>query len=195
MLIVGYGYKARQGKNTAALAALESCPLETQVRMYAFGDALKMEVRKACLQFGGQHELIAAWKTAGVMPEWVQPEDPKPRSLLQWWGTDYRRAKDPAYWIKRLKHELDAQIPEIALITDVRFPNECAAIKAWGGYVVHCVRLGEPDVQVHEHASECALDGYKHWDHTLYADSIPALQTASVGLLKKIARKHDLSGS
>ena len=132
---------------------------------------MKSEVRKACAVSGGQFDLIRDWKNAGLMPEWVRYEDPKPRSLLQWWGTDYRRAKTPDYWVDKLRKTLDAHDPEIALITDVRFPNEVEAIHAWGGYVVKCTRLGQPDVEVNEHPSESALDGYRGWDFYITADN------------------------
>ena len=88
MILIGFGHRARQGKNTAAQAVMDLQPLDTEVRLYAFGDALKTEVRVACAKFSGQSELIRAWKEAGLMPEWVHFEEPKPRSLLQWWGTD-----------------------------------------------------------------------------------------------------------
>ena len=170
-VLVGFGHRARQGKNTAALAMLNACPLESQVRLYAFADALRAEVRKACYTLGGQSDLISSFKEAGLMPDWVHVEDPKPRSLLQWWGTEYRRAKDPDYWVKRLRKTLEDHKPDFALITDVRFPNEAEFIKQAGGLLVKVIRLGAPDITVHPHASESELDGYTGWDHVIEAVS------------------------
>lgn len=187
MLLIGFGHRARQGKDTAATAILNACDLETQVRLYAFADALKTEVRVSCAKCGGQFELIRQFKEAGLMPGWVQFEEPKPRSLLQWWGTDYRRAKDDSYWVKRLRKTLDAQNPEVALVTDVRFPNEVEAIHEWGGILVKCERIGAPDVEVNEHISEAALDGFRGWDHTIRASTVEEVQEQAVALYRRLS--------
>lgn len=189
MLLIGFGHRARQGKNTAALAVLNDCPLETAVRMYAFGDALRMEVRVAAAKFGGEYALIEAWKEAGLMPEWVVDETPKPRSLLQWWGTDYRRAQHPDYWVKRLKATLDAHEPEVALITDVRFPNELEAIRSWGGVYVEVVNTNAPDVSVHEHSSEAALDGVQP-DYLISAGSTAECRHQAVALYRQLREQN-----
>ena len=83
MILLGFGHRARQGKSTAALAVLDACPLETFAVQYAFGAALRTEVRTACGIMGGQWQLIEQWKAAGLLPDWVHFEEPKPRSLLQ----------------------------------------------------------------------------------------------------------------
>lgn len=195
MLLIGFGYRARQGKNTAAMAMLESCPLDTDVRLYAFADALRQEVRVACARMGGQYALIEGFKESGLMPDWVHFEEPKPRSLLQWWGTEYRRAKHPDYWVSRLRKALDAHQPQVALITDVRFPNEVEAIKSWGGYVVNVTRTTAPDVEVHEHASEAALDGFDGWDFHLEAETKQELTTKAVALFKELNVSLPRSGN
>ena len=191
MVVIGFGYKARQGKNTAALAMLDACPLEAQVRVYAFADALKAEVRRACAQMGGQEALISGFQSGGLMPGWVTAEMPKPRPLLQWWGTDYRRAKDPDYWVRLLRKTLDVQGPDVALIADVRFPNEADAIHEWGGYVVQVTRKGAPDVQVLDHPSEHALDKYNGWDFSIDADSVLACRESAVAIYNEIVRRSE----
>lgn len=192
MLVIGFGHRARQGKNTAAMAVLEACPLDCQVRMYAFGDALRREVRKACAAMGGQYQLIKEWKLAGLMPEWVTEEEPKPRSLLQWWGTEYRRAKDPDYWVKRLRETLLDHRPDVVLITDVRFPNEIDAVKKWSGYTVKVTRLGDPDIPVHEHSSESALDAYKGWDYRIAAGTLEDCKAQARDIYAEIERTDAL---
>jgi hypothetical protein len=188
MLLIGFGHRARQGKNTAALAVLESCPLETEVRMYAFADALKMEVRTACARAGGQWNLIESWKAEGALPDWVVYEDPKPRTLLQWWGTDFRRKQDPLYWVKRLDKKLKDHAPEVALISDVRFRNEVDYIKSRGGFVVECIRTGEPDVHVEEHSSEAELDAFKGWDFYITADSAEDCRRQARDIYRRLSK-------
>lgn len=42
------------------------------------------------------------------------------RKILQWWGSEVRRAKDPDYWIKALKIPSEGNY----YVTDARFTNE-----------------------------------------------------------------------
>jgi hypothetical protein len=122
-------------------------------------------------------------------PEWVKDEDGKPRTLLQWWGTDYRRAQDPNYWVKRLQETLDRDNPEIALITDVRFRNEADTIHKMGGFLVKVTRTTKPDVKVPAHPSEQDLDGYKGWDFTIKAATIRECHEQAAAIYHKIAGK------
>jgi hypothetical protein len=186
MILIGFGHRARQGKNTAAQAVLESLPLDAAVHMYAFANALKAEVRTACAKFGTQWDLIAAWKEAGLMPEWVHFEEPKARSLFQWWGTDYRRKQDPAYWVKKLSTKLDEHKPGVALITDVRFLNEVDFIHSHGGVVVDCIRIGAADVSVEEHVSESELDTYRGWDYHITAATAEECKAQAVAIYQKV---------
>lgn len=186
MLIIGFGHKARQGKNTAALAVLNALPLDKSARMFAYADALRKEVQQADFEAGGVRELIERMDC----PKLVVPECGKQRTLYQWWGTDYRRAQDPDYWVKRLLETLEREQPDIALITDVRFPNEADAIHAAGGYLVQVVRTTKPDVIVPEHDSEKALDGYTGWDFTLSAATVSQLRKQAAAAYKQIAGKH-----
>lgn len=75
-----------------------------------------------------------------------------PRWVLQRWGTDYRRAQDPLYWIKRADLFVQAYIanaqadPEYergGLVNcSVRFPNERDFINKYLGEVWHVRRPG-----------------------------------------------------
>lgn len=180
MLLIGFGHRARQGKDTSAEAILNACPLDSQVRLYSFAEALRNEVRVAIARMGGPYQLVEQFKEAGLMPDWVHWEEPKPRTLLQWWGTEYRRAKDPDYWVKKLRKTLLDHSPEVALITDVRFPNEADFIHEMGGFVVKCTRLGNPDVVVNEHPSEAAMDKYRGWDRYIQAATVADCQRQAV---------------
>lgn len=194
MLVLGFGHRARQGKNTAADAILQAqyLPLDVEVRQYAFADELKREVRRACATFGGQYELIKAWQESGLMPAWVECEEPKPRSLLQWWGTEYRRAKDPDYWVKRLRKTLTEHNPDVALITDVRFLNEVDFIHELGGKVVKCERLGIPDITVHEHPSEAVLDAYQGFDFHIKAATVADCQRQALDIFRALWRPNEV---
>lgn len=92
------------------------------------------------------------------------------RSILQWWGTEYRRAQDPDYWVKAWAREAMKWQGKgkTILVDDVRFPNELAKIRSLGGMVVRIVRPGHEGVNNHE--SERALDGVDDWDAVVVND-------------------------
>lgn len=154
------------------------------VRRYAFADALKREVNDAAEAVGGMESLFEPYaipsgnwdgnKTYVVLPEWVKfdpnapMDDPlcpngKQRLLLQWWGTEYRRAQDEDYWVKQLKKSVDEDQPEFALVTDFRFENEAKVLD----FKVKVDR----DVLVNDHPSEHALDNFEGWDFVVKNDS------------------------
>lgn len=194
MLLIGLGHRARQGKNTAALAMLEAAPLGSHARLFAFADALRAEVKTAIRQCGSAHNLVEGFKEMGLMPDWVRAEyEGKQRSILQWWGTDYRRNQDPDYWTTRLFRTFEVLQPDIAFVTDVRFPNEAKAIKAAGGYLVKCERLTAPDIEVHEHPSEAALDGYTGWNYYLRAETVTELRVQARAAYREM-ESHAVSG-
>jgi hypothetical protein len=186
MLILGFGHRARQGKDLAANAIKEYYDGRNQlfskygdhlgklkVGIFKFANALYTEVNDAIeFDHGDVQEVFKRYNT----PAWVTQEpDPefnalapfgKHPKLLQWWGTEYRRRQNPDYWVDKLFESSPGGI-DIALITDVRFINEAEHIKNRGGYNVRVQRLaadGSPYVapdRPADHPSEIALDDYK----------------------------------
>jgi len=59
-----------------------------------------------------------------------------PRTILQKWGTEYRRAQDPDYWVKRTHENMKQRPEQVYLISGVRFDNEVALIRQTG-FMVH----------------------------------------------------------
>lgn len=185
MLILGFGHRARHGKDLAASAIKEFYDernyilgkhgrhlAKLQVGIFKFATALYTEVNDAIeYEHGNIQAVFQKYKT----PEWVT-EEPNPEftdlapfgkhpKLLQWWGTEYRRAQDPDYWIGKLGDSIPDTL-DMALITDVRFENEAAFIKSRRGYNVKVERLAAngdayiaPDRPA-DHPSEVALDAY-----------------------------------
>lgn len=176
-IIFGFGHRARSGKDTAVAEIVKQRAYLYDVRRYAFADELKREVN-ACLDAfpAGHRDFRYLWdRNYQLVREdgefvclldypWVQYEenadmsDPlcpygKQRTLLQWWGTEFRRNVNPDYWIKKLAKVLEREKPEIACIADMRFPNEFEFVKQYG----ETFRVDRPDLPPSTHQSEIAL--------------------------------------
>jgi hypothetical protein len=142
------------------------------IRRYAFADALKREVNAAAVAAGGMENLLTLPSRRFALckgyymdfPDWVQydPDAPmddplcplgKQRSLLQFWGAEYRRAQDPDYWVRQLAQRIELEKPEICLISDLRFQNELAFVKQYG----EAVRVDRAGLPPSTHVSETAL--------------------------------------
>jgi hypothetical protein len=85
-----------------------------------------------------------------------------PRKILQWWGTEYRRAENPTYWtrimLQRVHHLLrEGQVRIV--ITDVRFENEADAVHGAGGHLWQITRPEINGTTTTEGAHSSATDG------------------------------------
>lgn len=159
-LIIGFGHKARHGKDTAAQAILDQYG-QLGVRRYAFSLGFKAVARA---MFG------------------MTTKDPQ---LLQVLGTDVFRRKDPDVWIRTLHFTIHEDAPKVALITDVRFPNEAEWIRSQGGIVIKVERIDENGLSYLSgdrnplHESETALDHYSSWNYTIRTDRVELLREAA----------------
>jgi hypothetical protein len=79
----------------------------------------------------------------GAGPGWDAAKQlPEVRRLLQYMGTEsVRDIVDEEAWVMALERQLREEAPARAIITDVRFPNEAAAVKRWGGKMLRVVRV------------------------------------------------------
>jgi hypothetical protein len=165
------------------------------IRIYSFAAELKREVNENAMKSGGMPRLFDAGlydRDGGYLqengnilplPEWVQydPDPPmddthcpygKQRTLLQWWGTEFRRSVNPDYWVNKVAQRIAEEKPEIALITDVRFMNEVNFVRKYGE-VIKIDRPSLPSLRgaAGVHASELALADYDGWDDVVVNDS------------------------
>lgn len=124
MKVLGISGKIGTGKTTLAELILGKVP---QARKMAFADALRDEV---------------AW-LLGVSPQLVRMDIFKTmsfrigsrvlsgREVLQWWGTEVRRAADPDYWVDQTTLALLKAGEEgcpLVVVDDVRFLGEALAV-------------------------------------------------------------------
>lgn len=95
----------------------------------------------------------------------VDREAPRsPRQIMQWWGTEYRRAQDPNYWAKqtsaRISYMMRERLANRFVITDCRFDNEAAMVRqAHGGHIWQVKRPGR-DVPAGSHVSETTGEAF-----------------------------------
>jgi len=93
--------------------------------------------------------------------EWL--DTPRtPRQILQWWGTEYRRATHPHYWSRQLLQRIVDEMRDGAtrfVITDCRFQNEADTVRMLEGYIWKITRPGIDSSTTSEGAHISATDG------------------------------------
>lgn len=147
-MIVGLSGYARTGKDTVAGILIEHYGFERR----AFADVLRQSIYRLNPVAGN------TVRVADLVDEYgweVAKSHAEVRRLLQVMGTEVGRELFGAdVWVKQAMKNL----PERTVFTDLRFPNEAAAIRKRGGTVW---RVSRPDVEaVNEHESERAMDNY-----------------------------------
>lgn len=145
--LIGLTGPARSGKDTAAAYLVERHGF-TRV---AFADPLRQFVAGL---LGYDAEQMEHLKEEPV--EWLNGATP--RRMMQTIGTEWGRVHvDPDLWLKAAMRKA---LPIVeaggrVVVTDARFENEAAAVRAAGGTVVHIDRPGCPTVA--GHASEAGV--------------------------------------
>lgn len=147
MLIPAIGFcgEAQSGKDTAASFLVD----ELGYTRVAFADPLKEEFAQQLLNPTAEWEeclrlnhLTVAWSMLRMdfLLDVAALDEPQTfiaaykdlyRPYLQLYGTEFRRAQDPDYWVKITASRLNPT--ERYVFTDVRFPNEHTLIASLGG--------------------------------------------------------------
>lgn len=164
------------------------------VKMYSFADTLK---NLAVHLFGLRPEQVYGseedknsltqfrWEN---MPGYsgIQNFDERKmtaREFMQHFGTDIMRKMYPNIWVDNTIKKILAEGSELAVIPDVRFPNEVEAVLANGGEVIRLSRVYEED----GHQSETCLDP-KNFDHSKFTHIIENADIGIDGLLNKLTQ-------
>lgn len=103
----------------------------------------------------------------------------KDRKFLQWVGTDWARSIDDSVWIKVLTSQLVSPTDNY-YVSDLRFDNECRALRENGFTLVRIIRPGV--VSCNAHSSENGISDNFEWDYTIY----------NSGTLEELYRKLDI---
>ncbi len=160
-MIIGLGHKAGTGKNTAGeflFNWLAICHLEISVKLVSFASPLKSVAFQmygwAGLQSGEYYETNYQEKEVSL------PAIGKsPRQVWIELG-NYARQIYPETWVRMA---LAARC-DVLIITDARYPNELAAIKAANGLNVKIERDSAPK---RSDIADCAADGFDAWDFVI----------------------------
>lgn len=176
MTIIGLGYSARSGKDTAAAALVR----DLGYHRLAFADKLKelafetdplvtTNVQVVNISTGAGH----LRHVVGGLGGWDQAKDSYPlaREFLQNLGVAARKVFGDDFWVNQTLKGLDAK--KNYVVSDVRFLNEVEAIKAAGGLVIHVDRNLPKTAG---HISETELDEFDGWDAVLDNSTGTAMQ-------------------
>ena len=134
------------------------------VKLYSFADELKricvelFNIPYECV-FGtdeqkNQVQEHLLWEN---IPGVTTNEGPMTaREFMQFFGTDVCRKMYEPIWVDSCIRKIQAEQSELAIIADVRFPNEAKAIERAGGGLLRLTR----NIYDDDHSSEVALDDY-----------------------------------
>lgn len=95
------------------------------------------------------------------------------REFLQYFGTDVCRKIKDTVWVDSCVNRMLDSHTELAIVPDIRFPNEVEAIQRAGGKVIRLTRSPYED----QHASETALNDYEGFDHVIDNESLTVDKT------------------
>lgn len=86
------------------------------------------------------------------------------REWLQFFGTEICRKMYSDIWTNRTLTNIQNEEPQLAIISDCRFDNECIAIKNAGGNIIQLTRN---DTNISHHASENGIAKFTEFDAVL----------------------------
>jgi hypothetical protein len=139
--------------------------LNKKIKIYNFADVLKTDI---CMNiFGLTYDQCYGSdenKNEQTHMEW-EGKKLTAREVMQIIGTDIFRKMDTNVWVRATINKIVHDQPEIAVITDCRFPNEVESIKSIGGKVIRLTRNPFNS----DHISESVLDEDKYdWSNFDY---------------------------
>lgn len=197
-VIIGLGHKGRHGKDTFGSFLHTAIP---DSKIIHFADPLKDEVSQQTTQplifrryyngkihyFFRDHVSTYVIKSSDAVPfihnifekrqineyGYMAEKDPE---ILQFWGTNFRRAQDPDYWVNKLIRIILNSPEKYIIIPDVRFYNEYNYIKEKHGIYIDVKRFNSDGTLYLDpnrdpnHQSEVELDDAEA-DFVIKADS------------------------
>lgn len=185
-MIVGLGFVARSGKDTAA----EGLVRELGFKRYGFADQLKALALEANplvtpvtrtvnigIGHGKLQHIVAGLRWEGAKDQYTEV-----RTFLENLGKGARTVFGDRFWVDQLMQSLPED--ENAVIADVRYLNEIDAIRDRGGMVIKIQRPGHEASTLRP--SEIELREYDGWDAVVHNNrSTAELQSEVVQLVRE----------
>lgn len=168
MIILGIAGKKQSGKDTFADYIIQYA--RGIVVKRSLSDPLKDEVAQLL----------------NIPRQRIDNEKAHFRPLLQWYGTEWKRAEfGNDYWIKKLEEKVLLSNADIIIIPDVRFANEVDWVRHMGGTVIKMERLGAFNKD--PHISENQINNFVP-DITIKANSgdLETLKLKAIWLIDQI---------
>lgn len=162
-MIVGFVGKKGSGKSTAA----EFLEEEHGFTRHNFKDTLVAEIKHKLplvlneiveLMNWTEYEFNGSGDEPWTVDRLFKEKPPVMRALLQNYGTEVRRADDPAYWVDAWGQLASVLSEKDLVVDDVRFENEAQAIRDMGGCLIRIVKDSFDYPVVDAHASETEQD-------------------------------------
>jgi hypothetical protein len=158
--------------------------LYSKIKIYNFADVLKQDI---CMNIlGMQYDQCYGSDDEKNQNTHLRWEDKQlsGRDAMQIIGTDIFRKLDPDVWVKATISKIVREKPDVAIITDCRFPNEVESIQNIGGKVLRLTRNPHSS----DHISECILDKDKFdWSKFDYViDNVDSSIYDQVAQIKKL---------
>lgn len=134
--IIGITGYSRSGKNTLGYKLRDffmRLNPSYKIRLYAFADALKLEIQKEVQELFG----INSFTEDTSEKEYI-------RNYLIQYGVD-KRKEDPNYFLNIIDKRIIEDKCDISIITDVRFENEALYVLNHNGLLLKSPILGDPN--------------------------------------------------
>lgn len=143
-LIIGITGRKRSGKDEICKELIRLAQLDgLKAERIGFADALKEEVSKA----------------VGLPIEAIEERKHLFRPLLQWWGTDFKRAlAGNDYWVEILGVKIRKSDANVIIVPDIRFENEAHFVSMRNGYIIKVER--NQDGPLDSHPSEAGISDF-----------------------------------
>ena len=135
------------------------------IKIYNFADILKQNICMNILGLSYEQCYGSDEEKNKITNLLINNEPSSSRDIMQYIGTDIFRKIEPNVWVDSTIKLILSDNPQLAIITDCRFPNEVEAIKSVGGKIIRLTRNPFNS----DHLSESILDKDKYdWNNFDY---------------------------
>jgi len=191
------------GRNDDAFVEYAEEEMWPHVKMYSFADTLKsLSIHLFNLRpeqvYGSEADKNSLtefeWDDMpgvytgyeGGLQDYVTYKESGPmtaREFMQYFGTNIMRKMYSNIWVDNTIKKILAEDSELAVVPDVRFPNEVESILANGGEVIRLSRVQEED----GHESETCLDP-GNFDQSKFTHVIENAKIGMDGLFNQLTK-------